>query len=134
MFLNLLKPEEKTLFLEFAYSLAHEDGNFAEAEKAMMEAYSGEMGLTFDLTHAPKDAHVLVQQMAETMTPEEKKIAFFELVGLALADGEYGADERKALQDLTRAFGVTEADAQECETLLGEYFALQKKITAAVLG
>ena len=40
MFLKLLKPEEKALFLEFAYSLAHEDGRFAESEKEMMEAAS----------------------------------------------------------------------------------------------
>lgn len=134
MFLKLLKPEEKTLFLEFAYSLAKKDGNFADAEEAMMDAYGAEMGVTFDLTHAPKDTCALVQQMAETMEPAEKKIAFFELVGLALADGEYGADERKTMQELAQAFGMTEAYAQDCEKLLKEYFGLQKRMTAAVLG
>lgn len=133
MFLKLLKPEEKALFLEFAYSLAHEDGRFEESEKEMMDAYCDEMGVTLDLTHAPQETHVLVKKMAETMNPEEKKIAFFELVGLAMADGDYGEEERAAMKYLEEAFGMTEAYSQTCETLLKEYFALQQKMTAAVL-
>ena len=133
MFVKLLKPEEKALFLEFAYSLAHEDGRFAESEKEMMEAYCNEMGVSFDLSHAPQETHVLVKKMAETMTPEEKKIAFFELVGLAMADGDYGEEERAAMKALEEVFGMTETYGQTCETLLKEYFALQQKMTAAVL-
>ena len=65
MFLNLLKPEAKQLFMEFAYSLAHEDGNFAESEKTMMAAYQQEMGVTFDYEHVPKDVHGLVPSCVE---------------------------------------------------------------------
>ncbi|WP_294155396.1 hypothetical protein [uncultured Selenomonas sp.] len=133
MFLKLLKPEEKALFLEFAYSLVHEDGRFEESEKEMIEAYCEEMGVTFDLAHAPRETHALVKKMAETMTLEEKKIAFFELIGLAMADGDYGEEERTAMKDLEEAFGMTEAYGQTCETLLKEYFVLQQKMTAAVL-
>ncbi|MGN0939230.1 MAG: hypothetical protein ACI4OD_07255 [Selenomonas sp.] len=134
MFLNLLKPEAKQLFMEFAYSLAHEDGNFAESEKTMMAAYQQEMGVTFDYEHVPKDVHGLVQTMAETLTLQEKKIAFFELVGLAMADSDYSTEERNALKELAQALGMTETYSQSCEKLLEEYFVLQKKLTAAVLG
>ena len=133
MFLKLLKPEEKALFLEFAYSLAHEDGCFEESEKEMMDAYCAEMGVTFDLAHEPRETHALVKKMAETMNAAEKKITFFELVGLAMADGDYGEEERTAMKALEEAFGMTEAYSQTCETLLKEYFVLQQKMTAAVL-
>ena len=133
MFLKLLKPEEKALFLEFAYSLAHEDGRFEESEKEMMDAYCAEMGVSFDLSHAPQETHALVKKMAETMTPKEKKIAFFELIGLAMADGEYGEEERDAMKELEKVFGMTEAYSQTCETLLKEYFAFQKKISSLQL-
>jgi len=134
MFLNLLKPEAKQLFMEAAYSLAHADGQFADEEKAMMAAYEKEMGVTFDLLQAPKDLHALMKKMAGTLAPQEKKIAFFELVGLAMADGEYGTEERAAMKELAASFGMAQDYDATCEKLLEEYLALQEKVTAAVLG
>lgn len=134
MFLNRLRPEAKELFLEAACGIAYADGRFAGEEKEILAAYAREMNVTMDGAQAPEDLHALVQRMAETMNPQEKKIAFFELVGLAMADGEYGADERKAMQELMKTFGMAEAFAQDCESMLKEYFVLQKRMTAAVLG
>ena len=100
MFLNMLRAESQQLFLETAYPLAHVDGMFVEAEKEVLKAYCREMETAFDIEHAPIALQDLKRKMSASLSPTEKKIVIFELIGLALADGEYGAEERTVMQAL----------------------------------
>ena len=126
MFLNLLHAESRQLFLETAYTLAHADGVFAEAEKEMLKAYCREMDTAFDFEHAPIAMQDLKEKMAANMSPTEKKIVIFELIGLALADGEYGAEERAVMQTLIHDFGLPGIYGDQCEALLKKYWVNHK--------
>ena len=134
MFLNMLRAESQQLFLETAYTLAHVDGMFVEAEKEVLKAYCREMETAFDIEHAPIALQDLKRKMSASLSPTEKKIVIFELLGLALADGEYGAEERTVMQALGNDFGLADSYGDQCEALLKKYFEMPKALASLVLG
>ena len=83
MFLTELNTEEASAFLSLVTQFAKVDETFAKEEKRLIYDYLDELSLK------EEDIKNLLKKSKNRI----KSIVYFELVGLALVDGEYGDKE-----------------------------------------
>ena len=134
MYLALLNENEKEVFLGMAYNLATVDGNYCDAEKTVISGYCQELQYTFDEETMIKPMETLIQIVKEHSDDKVKKIFVFELIGLVMADGNYGDDEREMLGKMMAECGIEESFAEKCENIVSEYIEFQTRINQLVLG
>ena len=105
MFLNELNNEEKKAFLSLSVHAANANGVFEDEERAMMEEYCKEMGVSFfDI----KDTQPL--DIFQKSGKRVKKIVLLEMLGLLYADGTYDDDEKKLVAEYGMKVGVTKEE------------------------
>lgn len=119
MFLNRLSIEEQKAFLDLVEIINDENIN-AEEEKLVAE-YNEELSL--DYKPSKKEFNDVVKTY-ENSSKENKAIVYFELMGLALCDGDYEADEEVFMNKVKVAFGI----GDEIETRVFNWFAAVKKL------
>lgn len=91
MFLSELKKDEAVGFINLVNQFARVDEVFAKEEKKLIEEYLEELNLTEgEVSNLNYDE---VIDVLRNSTNRVKSIVYFELVGLALVDGEYGDKE-----------------------------------------
>ena len=91
MFLNELSTKESSAFLSLVTQFAKVDNTFAKEEKRLIQEYLEELNLKEDdIKNLNYDD---IMQILKSSTNRIKSIVYFELVGLALVDGEYGDKE-----------------------------------------
>ena len=91
MFLNELNKEESRAFLGLVTKLANIDDVFAKEERKLVNEYMEELNLS-DSPEEILEYDEVISILKDTTT-RKKSIIYFELVGLALVDGEYGDKE-----------------------------------------
>lgn len=133
MYLGMMKESNKKLFLELAYKLACVDEDYSKAEQEMMKAYCTEMQVSMDICDTNCDVEEILKQMKEECNGLEKKIIVFETIGLAMADSVYDKREKAFIDKVLKLFEVEKEYGEDCEEVLGEYFALQNRINQLVL-
>lgn len=109
MFLNELNNEEKKAFLSLSVHAANANGVFEDEERAMMEEYCKEMGVSFfDI----KDTQPLdiIMDIFQKSGKRVKKIVLLEMLGLLYADGTYDDDEKKLVVEYGMKVGVTKEE------------------------
>ncbi|MBU5315075.1 hypothetical protein KQI30_02140 [Clostridium bornimense] len=119
MFLSKLSEEEQKGFLDLVDILNDENIN-AEEEKLVAE-YKEELGLNYNPTKKNFDEVILSYKNS---SKENKIIVYFELMGLALCDGNYEADEEVFMNNVKAAFEISD----EIETRVFNWFAAVKKL------
>ena len=134
MYLALLNESEKTVFLGIAYNMATVDGDYSDSEKAMINGYCQELQCQFDEKTMVKPIESLIQTIKIDSSEKAKKIIIFELIGLAMADGNYGSDERKLISQMLTEYNIDSDFANKCECILNEYIGFQGRINGLVLG
>ena len=98
MFLNELNKNEGIAFMQLVSYLANSDNTFAKEEKNLYEDYLKELGISegeikeLDLNE--------VYTTLNNSTQRNKNIVYFELIGLALIDGEYQESEVEVLEEI----------------------------------
>jgi len=132
MYLNLLKDEEKKLFLELAYDLSASDGDFEEEETAMITTYCAEMGISFDITEK-RTADSVINQINEISDIKSKRIIVFELIGLALCDDRYDENEKDMIYELAERISIEKSVVVEFETMISEYIKIQSQMNNLIL-
>ena len=91
MFLTELNKEEASAFLSLVTQFAKVDETFAKEEKKLINDYLGELNLKEeDIKDLSYEEIINVLKKSKNRI---KSIVYFELVGLALVDGEYGDKE-----------------------------------------
>ena len=88
MFLTELNKEEASAFLSLVTQFAKVDETFAKEEKRLINDYLDELNL--------KEKDLSYEEIINVLKKSKnriKSIVYFELVGLALVDGEYGDKE-----------------------------------------
>lgn len=91
MFLTELNTEEASAFLSLVTQFAKVDETFAKEEKRLIADYLDELNLKEeDIKDLSYEEIIDVLKKSKNRI---KSIVYFELVGLALADGEYGDKE-----------------------------------------
>lgn len=91
MFLTELNTEEANAFLSLVTQFAKVDETFAKEEKRLIDEYLDELNLKEeDIRNLSYEEIINVLKKSKNRI---KSIVYFELVGLALVDGEYGDKE-----------------------------------------
>ena len=91
MFLTELNKEEASAFLSLVTQFAKVDETFAKEEKRLIDDYLDELNLKEeDIKNLSYEEIINVLKKSKNRI---KSIVYFELVGLALVDGEYGDKE-----------------------------------------
>lgn len=134
MYLSGLSEKQKNLFLELAYQLALIDNDYSEKEKIMIKSYCDEMGMEVPAAIRAGSIEETIAVMNNGCTALEKRIIAFEMLGLAMVDGNYDEAERRVLDEIMRVFEVGEDFAQKSEKLLDEYIGIQNRMNTLVLG
>ena len=134
MYLALLNEEEKISFLGMAYNLATVDGDYSETEKNVINGYCQELQILFDEKTMIKPMGDLINEIAMNSSERTKKIFIFELIGLAITDGNYDNDERQIIAKIESGFGVSSDFADMCESILNEYLAFQNRLNNLIIG
>lgn len=133
MYLSMLREEHKTVFLELAYELAFLDNDFSEKERIMIESYCNEMRVEVPTIIRARTINEIVESMKSDWEDREKKMVVFEIIGLAMVDGNYDNVEKKAVEDIAAVLQIEESFVEQSEVLLNEYLEMQNKINRLVL-
>lgn len=87
MFLKEFNKEESKAFINLVNQFANVDDNLVKEEEKLIKEYKKELNIEedYDLVLAYDDVISILRRSSERI----KKIVYFELVGLALIDGNY---------------------------------------------
>lgn len=105
MFLNELNKKEAIAFINLVEALANVDSVFAQNEKDLIEEYIEELSL--DKENIEKLEFESVVKELEVASDRVKNIIYFELLGVALCDGEYDEKEIQFIKGLAVRFNIS---------------------------
>ena len=103
MFLNELNKEEAIGFLNLVSIFVKVDNRFTKEEEKILEAYKQELGI-FNNDEC-RDYNEIIDIFLKSSN-KSKNIAYFELVSLALADGEYEIHEVDFLEKIAEELKI----------------------------
>jgi uncharacterized tellurite resistance protein B-like protein len=98
MFLNELNKNEGIAFMQLVKYLANSDNSFTKEEKNLYRDYLEELNIAEEEI---QDADLnSVYDTLKKSSQRSKNLIYFELIGLALIDGEYDENEVKVLEKI----------------------------------
>jgi hypothetical protein len=105
MFANLLNDEEKGKFLELIYKTATCDSDFAEEEQELINNYKLELNMSVvPDTSSVGEIITYFGTKADTL----KKVIYFEVYGMVMADGKLEQNEKNILEQMKEKFAFKE--------------------------
>lgn len=107
MFLNELKENEAKAFINLVNKFANIDEVFAKEEKELIEDYLEELNLDKNSVNSMELEDIIKE--FKSASDRTRLIVYFELVGLALVDGDYGDKEVDFLDEIAVAFDIKRA-------------------------
>jgi tellurite resistance protein len=132
MYLTLLSQDEKEMFLELAYNIVNVDGNFSQDERSLLSTYCQEAQCSFDEKEV-RPANVLADKINTNSNKRNKQIIVFELVGLAMSDGDFVESEKEMISNISKIFGINSSFLDDCEKEINRYFEFQMNLNKLVL-
>ncbi len=104
MFLNELSKNEGISFMQLVKGLANSDNIFAKEEKNLYNDYLDELNIKeSEITEINLNS---VYETLKSSSERSKNIIYFELIGLALIDGEYNEKEVDLLEEIGKELDV----------------------------
>ena len=104
MFLNELSKSEGIAFMQLVKDLANSDNTFAKEEKNLYNDYLDELNI-----NESEIQDINLNSAYDTLknsSERSKNIIYFELIGLALIDGEYDEKEVDFLEEIGKNLDV----------------------------
>jgi len=104
MFLNELNKNEGIAFMQLVKNLVNSDSVFAKEEKNLYQEYLDELSI--------KESEILdiklnsIYEVLKSSSERKRNIIYFELVGLALIDGEYDEKEVDFLEEVEKNLDI----------------------------
>ena len=132
MFLEILKDDQKDLFLQLAVIAAKENGYVDEAESEMLLKFANEMKIA-PKTEAVLSLDEIVDGLAKSCDIREKRIVLFEAAGIMNTDGEYDDAEYEFLKKIAAKFEISEQELGTLMGLVSDYVALFNEIIISVI-
>ena len=132
MFLEILKDEQKDLFLQLAVIAAKENAYVDEAEDALLTKFANEMNIA-PKTEATLSLDEVIDKLASSCDKREKKIVLFEAAGIMNSDGEYSDAEFDFLKKIAAKFEISEEELETMMGLVSDYVALFNEIIITVI-
>lgn len=128
MFLNLLSNSEKEAFLEMAVQLANSDLDFSVDEANIINQYRVEMNLSEQI-YTIKGLHITqCINLFSSSTKQTRNIVYFELLGLALCDENFGSKEVEFMDKVRDSFGIDRNKISEMVNCINNLTEIYKKI------
>lgn len=106
MYLALLDDEKKELFLNLEIHISRTDGEFGDDEKMIIDTHCMEMGIDNHNYESWINYDSVISTLSEQCNKLEKRIIFFELAAVVLADGVYHDNEKTMLYELGKYFDI----------------------------
>ncbi len=131
MFLKRLDQIEKEAFVSLAVKAAEANGQSADEEYQMLEAYCEEMGIAFFDAKNVKPIEDVIKVFADS-PDQHKKIAVLEIIGLMYADGEYDEIEKTFVEKFADGIGVSHDDVKKSEEVLVKYISMTRDILECI--
>ncbi|CAB1246806.1 hypothetical protein ACFHWD_12700 [Clostridium sp. MT-14] len=122
MFINEFNKRESIIFINLVQALANADEVFAHSEQILIDDYIKELSLNNE-TIEKLTYESAIEELASS-TDRIKNILYFELLGLALADGSYDEKEIKFLDNIAYKLNIDNAKQQD----FINYFKMTKNI------
>ena len=113
MLLSLLSKEEKYYFLDLLSKVICSDGPVSDYEKKVIELYKAEMGS--DITRyrrSNQDTEQLINYFIDK-SKAIKNVVYYNISWASLTDEFYSVEEHLILDDIQRAFGITNRKKME---------------------
>lgn len=110
MFANVMNQSEKEKFLELIYKIAQCDEEYSEEEEEILNNYKAELGM--ENVNDTDTLEGLVVFFAGKSS-ELKKIVFFELYGMIMADRKIEKNEAELMEMIEKAFGLPESQYRD---------------------
>ena len=104
MFLNELSKNEGIAFMQLVKDLANSDNTLAKEEKNLYNDYLKELNI--NESEIPDINLNSVYETLKNSSERSKNIIYFELIGLALIDGEYDEKEVDFLEEIARNLDI----------------------------
>ena len=104
MFLNELNKNEGIAFMQLVKGLANSDNVFAKEEKSLYNDYLEELNIK-ENEIPDVNLNAIYENLKDSLE-RNKNIIYFELIGLALIDGEYDEKEVDFLEEIAGQLNV----------------------------
>jgi hypothetical protein len=104
MFLNELNKNEGIAFMQLVKNLANSDNVFAKEEKNLYNDYLKELNIQ-ETEICDSDLNSICE-ILKCSSDRSRNIIYFELIGLALIDGEYSEKEVDFLEELGKKLDI----------------------------
>ena len=107
MWLSALKPEQRKALLGLAHNVVVSDGLLDPNEEGMLDEFKREM----DLNPSLQAEYLELGGIEQTFdTRKSRFIALLNLLRLSYVDGAFEIEEECLLKEVSRAFGVSDAE------------------------
>ena len=107
MILKELNKEESICFLNLVSIFTKVDNKFAKEEKVLVHEYKEELGINSEEIQTMEYDDII--KKLNNSSDKSKLIIYFELVGLALVDGDYENEEVDFLEKIAYEFKISRA-------------------------
>lgn len=107
MFLKELNKDESICFLNLVSIFSKVDNKFAKEEKVLVDEYREELEIYNEEIKTMEYNEII--NILKNSSDKAKKIIYFELVGLALVDGEYEDEEIDFLEKVSSELNISRA-------------------------
>lgn len=127
MYLNKLSIEQKNLFLDLCIHGANANNEFADDEKAIVNAYCEEMNIPVRYDEQTPFEEC-VDKLVKISSEKELRELLVELTALILADNICDEYEEKFMQEFIAKAGISDSDYKKILDVLVKISALYKEI------
>lgn len=108
MFLNLLKPEEKTAFLTLAKKVISADSFISLKETTLLESMKKELEIDEEIFHELTDS---IEDVCKSFGSSKSKVsALMELIGIGFVDGEFAHEEQDLIFEIAQFMDISKEE------------------------
>lgn len=127
MYLNLIKDEQKNIFLDLSILAAKANNVVADDEIVIINEYCKEMQIA-PRYNEENDFNTCIEIIKSSCSKQEIKIIVLELTALVLSDNVCDEDEEKYIQEFLNKVGISNNVFEEILTLLTDLSKIYKSI------
>ncbi len=122
MFIQMLSPQQQSVFLGLANKMAHADGIFVPEEKARLQAIQDQMPNV-------EPSEVKNSELASIFATKQAKAAMLiELAGVAMADETIANEENALLREVSKALSIDNDELDEIMSWVSRAFYLFREV------
>jgi uncharacterized tellurite resistance protein B-like protein len=127
VFINELNKEQGKAFLSLLKNLAEVDYTLVAEEYKLIDEYCKDLGLEENDVVKLENNEILTY--FEAASSRIKNIVYFELLGLALTDGEFDNKEIKFMNNIAVKLSISEETQESCINYFKEIKSTYDNIT-----